>query len=128
MDGGIPLIRPYTVIKDPDGIHAQVVLNEACVLVVRCQYCRKLMLLNDVAERGKKYFCCKACKQAYEADPMSCRKADINANDEKLQAELLHMQSSLEYGSLIWCITTINQIELFPMTQAQLNENLIRIE
>lgn len=53
MDGGIPLIRPYTVIKDPDGIHAQVVLNEACVLVVRCQYCRKLMLLNDVAERGQ---------------------------------------------------------------------------
>lgn len=44
---------------------------------------------------GKKYFCCKACKQAYEADPMSCRKADINANDEKLQAELLHMQSKL---------------------------------
>ena len=68
MDGGIPILRPYTVVCDPDGIHAKVVINEASLLVARCANCGNLFVMNDIPNDPKKLqYCCKECRQAGKA-------------------------------------------------------------
>lgn len=68
MDGGIPMLRPYTVVCDPDGIHAKVVLNEASLLVARCANCGNLFVMNDIPDDPKKLqYCCKECRKAGKA-------------------------------------------------------------
>lgn len=72
MDGGIPILRPYTVVCEPDGIHAKVVLNEASLLVAKCANCGKLFVMNDIPDDLKKLqYCCKECRQAGKAKSKS---------------------------------------------------------
>ena len=101
MDCGLPLFRKYKVVLDPDGIHAKVVIDPGSMLVAVCANCGKYIELDDLKERGKKYFCCQNCKNQFNIKKQSYSQTVQNRIDAASQQSKERIQ---EMGDLLGVI------------------------
>lgn len=99
VDGGLRLFDKYKVILDPDGIHAEVVLDPTSLLVARCANCMKLIELEDLKKSHTDYFCCFKCKKEYQEKARVQKeqlKAYIREENVKTAQRLKAMQDDLQ--------------------------------